>query len=90
MPRTAPGACRTSNCWRRCWACRRVPPVGALRLLNDTRHNPETLGEGAQAFILRETAMPDMEALTGHLADLTAAAAQLVAAALPPARKPEG
>jgi len=62
----------------------------ALRLLNDTRQKPDALGEGAQAFILRETAMPDMEALTGHLADLTAAAAQLVAAALPPARKPEG
>ena len=56
-----------------------------LRLLADHVTDPEVLGAGARAFVLRETAMPDMETLVARLADASADAAALIDAHLPDA-----
>jgi [glutamine synthetase] adenylyltransferase / [glutamine synthetase]-adenylyl-L-tyrosine phosphorylase len=52
------------------------------RLLTDKPLDMATLGEGGRAFLLRETGMPDMDALASRLADLTVEVAGIVTARL--------
>jgi len=56
----------------------------AARLLSDRPLEPERLGEGAAAFVLRETGEESLDALARRLRALTAAAAQVIDAALAP------
>jgi len=55
----------------------------SLKLLADQVTDAADLGDGAQAFLLRETALEDIEALTERLSELTNVAAALIDAALP-------
>ncbi|WP_417597544.1 bifunctional [glutamate--ammonia ligase]-adenylyl-L-tyrosine phosphorylase/[glutamate--ammonia-ligase] adenylyltransferase [Pararhodobacter oceanensis] len=55
----------------------------AQRLLGDRVTDAERLGDGAQAFLLRETDAETLDALTAELAEVTAQAAQVINAALP-------
>ena len=54
-----------------------------LRLLADHVTDPEALGEGARAFVLRETGLADMDTLVARLAAASADAAALIDAYLP-------
>ncbi|MCC0079195.1 MAG: glutamine-synthetase adenylyltransferase [Rhodobacter sp.] len=54
----------------------------SLRLLADRVTDPEALGEGARAFLLRETGEETLEALVARLAEATGEAAAIVDAAL--------
>ena len=58
--------------YRLCW---RVQCAG--RLLGQTADS-DTLGEGACAFLMRETGAADMAALQAHLAEATATATGIV------------
>jgi len=55
----------------------------AMRLLADRVTEAQALGEGAQAFVLRETGLADLTALTQRLDEVTKAAAQVIDALLP-------
>ena len=59
--------------YRFCWRLR-----VALKLIGD----PAVLGQGATAFVLRETAQTSMAALTARLAEVTAAADAVITARL--------
>ena len=50
----------------------------AGRLLSDRGVSPETLGEGARAFLLRETGQDSVQALTEALAQVTGRAAAVI------------
>jgi glutamate-ammonia-ligase adenylyltransferase len=63
--------------WRLCW---RVQATN--RLLSDTPQTPEAMGEGGRDFVLRETEVADVGALTSLLAGATARADQIIAAFL--------
>ncbi len=54
----------------------------ASRLLSDQPPDPTALGAGGRAFLLRETAMPDLDALMSHLGRLADDAAGIVTARL--------
>ena len=57
----------------------------ALRLLGLRGGDPAALGEGARAFLLRETGAGDLDTLLARVEDETRRAASLVEAALPDA-----
>jgi len=61
----------------------------ALRLLADRVDDPETLGAGARAFVLRETGMPDLDTLAATITE-SAARAGVIIDRLLPAPAPEG
>lgn len=62
-----------ADAMRLCWRLQ-----AGSRLLSDRALDPSALGEGARAFLLRETGMTDAEALTEALARATAAAAEVI------------
>ena len=68
--------------YRLCWRLQ-----AASRLLTDRPLDPATLGAGATAFVLHETDAPDAAALDARLAQVTAAAADVIAARLGPPPK---
>lgn len=55
----------------------------ALRLLGDRVNEPEALGEGAQAFLLRETGIETLEALCARIREMAGVAEGIVATLLP-------
>lgn len=55
----------------------------AQRLLGDRVTDPAELGAGARAFLLRETAMPDLDALATAIADSAARARAVIERYLP-------
>ena len=57
----------------------------SLRLLADQVTDPETLGEGARAFVLRETGADTLNTLAARLRSETEAAASLIDGILPDA-----
>jgi len=63
--------------YRLCWRLQ-----AASRLLTDQVVDPDALGEGARAFLLRETDMPDAATLSVRLTDTTAAADRVIVARL--------
>jgi glutamate-ammonia-ligase adenylyltransferase len=63
--------------------CRSVQVAG--RLLTEAALDPDALGEGGRAFLLRETAAEDVATLTARIAAQTAAAAGIIGARLGPA-----
>ena len=54
----------------------------ASRLLGDKGLDPDTLGEGARAFLVRETGVADAEALSARLSHAVSAAAEVIEAKL--------
>ena len=65
------------SAYRLCWLLQ-----AATRLLSDRVLDPAQLGEGARAFVLRETAQDDVAALTARLRDGTEAAGRVITANL--------
>ena len=65
------------SAYRLCWSLQ-----AATRLLSDRVLDPAQLGEGARAFVLRETAQDDVAALTARLRDGTEAAGRVITANL--------
>ena len=65
------------DAYRLCWRLQ-----AASRLLTDQVVDPQALGKGARDFLLRETDMPDAEALSARLTATTAAANRVIVAAL--------
>ncbi len=63
--------------YRLCWQLQ-----AASRLLSDQIVEPETLGEGARAFVLRETGEATMADLTQRLHGVAAAADKVISARL--------
>jgi glutamate-ammonia-ligase adenylyltransferase len=63
--------------YRLCW-----PLQAGSRLLSDRDLDPAKLGEGARAFLLRETAEPTVEALTEALVSAAGLAEAVIAAYL--------
>ncbi|MBC7477872.1 MAG: bifunctional [glutamine synthetase] adenylyltransferase/[glutamine synthetase]-adenylyl-L-tyrosine phosphorylase [Pseudorhodobacter sp.] len=61
------------DAYRFCWRLR-----VALKLISD----PATLGQGAAAFVLRETGQPGLDALVARLAEVAAAADAVITAKL--------
>ncbi len=59
--------------YRLCWSVQ-----AAMRLLADRSTDPQTLGEGARAFLMRETGSDSLEALPARLDAATAAAAAVI------------
>lgn len=66
--------------YRLCWRL-----TAAARLLTDGPFDPQAIGEGATAFLLRETEAPDAARLAEALVEATAAAARVVDSHMPPA-----
>ena len=58
---------------RLCWSLQ-----AATRLLSDRGLDPDRIGAGARAFVLRETGQADAAVLTGRLQALTSAAARVI------------
>lgn len=56
----------------------------AQRLLADRISDPQDLGAGARAFLLRETGMPDLETLAAAIAQHAATASAIIDRHLPP------
>jgi len=71
------GQTALSEAFRLCWRLQ----CGA-RLLSDRVVDPDRLGEGGRAFLLRETGEATVPALTARLEALTAEAARVIAAHL--------
>ncbi len=65
------------SAYRLCWRVH-----CAARLITDDAFDPEALGEGARAFLLRETGAEDIGELRATLAQRTAAAATVIDALL--------
>ena len=63
------------DAYRLCWRLQ-----AGSRLLSDQVPDPEALGEGARAFLLREAGAAGVAALTGRLAAAAAAAAAVISA----------
>ncbi|WP_370274877.1 bifunctional [glutamine synthetase] adenylyltransferase/[glutamine synthetase]-adenylyl-L-tyrosine phosphorylase [Pararhodobacter marinus] len=61
---------------------------GATRLLADRVLDPDALGEGARALVLRETASEDLDALLTRLESATAESARLIDRLLDDAAEP--
>lgn len=72
------------SAYRLCWRLQ-----AASRLLTDRPLEMDTLGEGARAFLTRETDAPDAASLTEGLAARTEAAASVIDARLPHAAEGE-
>ena len=72
------------DAYRLCWRLQ----AGA-RALGDRTPDPATLGEGARAFLLRETAEADADRMSERLAALTGAAAGVIGRHLRQAREQE-
>ncbi|WP_102223417.1 [protein-PII] uridylyltransferase family protein [Acidimangrovimonas sediminis] len=66
------------SAYRLCWRLTAVH-----RLLTDRPLDPESLGEGARAFLLRETDATSLPDLSAALADRTKAAADVITELLP-------
>uniref|UniRef100_UPI003B51EB2A bifunctional [glutamine synthetase] adenylyltransferase/[glutamine synthetase]-adenylyl-L-tyrosine phosphorylase n=1 Tax=Roseovarius indicus TaxID=540747 RepID=UPI003B51EB2A len=60
-----------------CWCV-----LQAARLLTDKPLDPENLGEGATAFLLRETKAETLDEVQARLVEVTGAAAEIIDAAL--------
>ncbi len=63
-----------------CWSVQ-----AAGRLLTEAPLDPESLGEGGRAFVVRAADVPDPASLTSRLEAQTSAAAAIIAAKLDPA-----
>jgi len=63
--------------YRLCWQVQ-----AAARLLTDRDPDPDALGEGGRAFVLRETGMPSMAALLAALQDAAGLAGAAISAQL--------
>jgi glutamate-ammonia-ligase adenylyltransferase len=60
-----------------CWCV-----LQAARLLTDKPLDPDNLGEGATAFLLRETKAETLDEVQARLVEVTGAAAEIIDAAL--------
>ncbi|MGR3544096.1 MAG: hypothetical protein ACU0BE_07365, partial [Paracoccus sp. (in: a-proteobacteria)] len=67
-----------TSVWRFLWRLN-----ASARLLTDRPLDMDEIGLGAQEFLLRETAQPDLPALKARLAEVTGQAATLIQAQLP-------
>ena len=68
---------RLGAAYRRLWRVQ-----AALRLLADRVTDPEALGEGARAFLLREAGESEMAALLAGLAEAAGQAEAVIEAAM--------
>jgi [glutamine synthetase] adenylyltransferase / [glutamine synthetase]-adenylyl-L-tyrosine phosphorylase len=71
-----------AGAYRLCWSVQ-----AAMRLLAERGVDPDTLGAGARAFLLRETGAETPQALRMRILEVTRAAAAVIDRILPP---PEG